>query len=166
MWRGCKMPCPPQVPLSRLKVALAALAVRTTLYRNAAARIARTRRAHRYAAAIGLGVLLLGPSRLATNGAPALEECPPESEASSVVDIDAENPRGGLSAGATLPDSAKDMPKHWKREPCPRDPRTRVVDGVCFISIGPPPCPIGYEHNRECLEPVPVGKPRPSALGR
>lgn len=141
---------------------MAALAVRTTLYRNAAARIARTRRAHRVAAAVALGVLLLGPSRLATNGAPAREECP----APELADIvgDASN-----DAGTGGPKPQPGQQKARSTSPHCDPSYAVVVNGYCWLELkqAPPHCLPGSVAFRDsCLAPVAEKARAPSSFMR
>lgn len=81
-----------------------------------------------------------------------------------LVDVDSGSWRP-LQSGQRLP-APDDAPSDWRREPCPRDPRVRTIDGLCFLAYGKPPCGVGYENRGECVVPVAKGKPLPSSIRR
>jgi hypothetical protein len=70
-----------------------------------------------------------------------------------------------LFMGERIP-PAEAIPSDWSRPPCPKDPRVRTVQGLCFLAYGKPPCGVGYEHEGECLIPIAKGKPLPAAILR
>jgi hypothetical protein len=130
--------------------------------------------ASRVGLAAALGATLVLPSRLDVQAervgpiaALPLGVCPiPEDEAPGdtfVADMD-----GGMGSGPFLP---KRFPKDWRAEPCPKDPRVRVIadeDGNrrCFIAFGSPPCGVGFEHNGECVMAGGTAKAEPRSIQR
>lgn len=132
------------------------------------ARLAVSRRRARLACTVAVAALLLGPSAVhrARHHSPAtfaaVAPCP-EPAPDFMADLD-----GGVGQGPFLP---KKFPRDWRREPCPKDPRVRVIsdeDGEkrCFLAFGKPPCGVGFEHNGECVVVGGTGKGTPSSLGR
>lgn len=92
-------------------------------------------------------------------GAPGVLAPPPV-----LADVDS-GTAGNSFAGRQLP-APEETPSDWRREPCPKDPRVRVVQERCFLAYGTPPCGVGYEHGSECLIPIAKGKPFPASIRR
>lgn len=112
-------------------------------------RLRRGRRAHRWACAVALGVLLTYQHEERAPGA-----SPPSAEPE-----DAPTPINALEAeGGPLP---RTFPDNWKRAPCTRGENVREIRGHCFVVLGKAPCDSGHTVNGECVIPMTVA-PKPN----
>jgi hypothetical protein len=153
------MSCEPQVPLSSLKRAEAALLVVKRLHWEARAQLARHRRWGRFALAVGLG-LLLSPAAL--TGSMATPTPCPEPELANVLE-------GGVTDGGATPRPVEGQQRARKAPPYCEPSYAVVVAGYCWLAVEHEPgrCPSGTVPNAgRCLAPVSEKAKAPTSIVR